>query len=140
MAKHHLSLIFYFVIIIVILASCTAADTNEGFDDEASYVHDKLWQNKEEVDESSNSDAASSLQPVGQWKFRRDSPYSRASETNNNEADSSLDTEDFASFDDARIRYIFDHMQTRDVNGQTAATNPTTTDTSNGKLIPCFIH
>lgn len=137
MAKHHLSLIFYFVIIIVILATC-AVDTNEGFNDETSGdVHDKTWQEEEE---SSNSDAASSLQPVGQWKFRRDSPYSRASETNNNEADSSLDTEDFATFDDARIRYILDHMQTRDVNGQIAATKPTTTDTSNGKLIPCFIH
>jgi hypothetical protein len=75
------------------------------------------------------------------YKFRRDSPYSYEElETNNNEGAGGKD-----SFDDARIRYILDNMKTRDVNGQTAAaaastTTKPTTDTFNGKLIPCFIH
>lgn len=36
---------------------------------------------------------------------------------------------------DAGIRYILEHIQTRDVNGQTATAQPPAADTFNGKLI-----
>lgn len=120
------------VINLVIYAS-RAAESND--------VSDQLWRGEEEdVDEKS---MANSLQPVGPWKFRRDLPYNDAPETNNNDDDiagEGTSLFDSPTFDDARIRYILDHIQMRDVNGQTAATRPTTTETPLGKLIPCFIH
>lgn len=132
----HSSIIFYLVINLVICAS-RAADSND--------VSDQLWRGEEE-DVESNGDEMSmvnSLQPVGPWKFRRDLPYNDAPETNNNDDDvagEGTSLFDSPTFDDARIRYILDNIQTRDVNKQTAATRPTTTDTPIGKLIPCFIH
>jgi hypothetical protein len=143
MRKNHLSLIFYFVINIVIFTSRANGDESyyERFGNEASKVND------EGEDETSKLLARGthfhrSGPFSSRYKFRRASPY-KEQQTNNNEGAGGKDSS--TSFDDARVRYIWDNMQTRDVNGQTAAasSSPTpkpTTDTFNGKLIPCFIH
>lgn len=65
-------------------------------------------------------------------KFRRDSPNGHEQEANNND-----DIANRSSLDDANLLSIFNRMKTRDVNGQTAKAS---TDTFNGKLIPCLIH
>jgi hypothetical protein len=134
MRRNHLSLIFYFVINIVIFTSRAKGD--ESFYERSGNEADKV--NDEGEDETSKLMLRGThFHRSDRYKFRRDSPYSdREQETNNNEFAGGKD-----SFDDAGIRYILEHLQTRDVDGQTAVTtSKTASDTFNGKLIPCFIH
>lgn len=134
MRRNHLSLIFYFVINIVIFTSRAKGDESffERSGNEASRMND------EGEDETSKlMQRGTHFHRYDRYKFRRDSPYSDEElETNNNEFAGGKE-----SFNDARIRYILDNLQTRDVDGQTAVTtSKTASDTFNGKLIPCFIH
>lgn len=139
MWTHHLSLIFCFVINIVIFTSgASAVRFEERFEDEASEpLENELKLEKEASDEDAElMPRGTNFYQSGPFKYRRDSPAGYEQETNNNEA---VDGEgDSFGDDDAKIRYILDRMQARDV-GQTAAVKPPT-DTFNGKLIPCFIH
>lgn len=127
MRKNHLSLIFYFVINIVIFTS--RAEGDERWGNEANKVND------EGEDETSKLMLRGAhFHRSGRYKIRRDSPSSEEEQEANNK--------ELTDYDDARIRYILDNLKTRDVNGQTAAvtSSKVASDTFNGKLIPCFIH
>lgn len=113
--SHHLSLIFWLVINIVIFTSQTGGvllgseESNEFVDaseDDGMFTSAAIAHNR--------------------FKVRRDS-YEHD------------DSEKDLPFDDDGIHYILDHMETRDVNGQAPAAKPAS-DTFNGKLIRCFIH
>lgn len=124
--KSHLSLIFCLVITIVIFTSETGGEWLES--SEESNELDEFAKAEDELSENDGMLTSSGI-VHNRFKLRREAPYSF--ERNEGEKD--------LAFDDANIRYILDHMQTRDVNGQTAAAKPAS-DTFNGKLIRCFIH
>lgn len=147
MARNHPSLIFYFIINIVIFTSC--AKRIVAFDGHFENVKVRPLSEKETSNDDGNlwSSAINFHQNfplLSRHKLRRDSSsYSNVRDneqaTNNHDDDDDDDiVRTDSMLDDANIRYILDHMQTRDVNGQTALTKPA--DTFNGKLIPCFIH
>lgn len=116
----HLSLIFCLVINIVIFTSQTGGE----------------WLESDESNEFGpfvNREDASSEYANNRFNFK-----ARRTVPNSFESD---DGEKDLSFGDANIRYILDHMETPDVNGQAAtATAKPETHTFNGKLIRCFIH
>lgn len=144
MDKNHPSLIFYFIINIVIFTSCAEGS---GYDGKRFSIADEKQSNGEKM---SNDDANLWSREISfhqnhplssRQKMRRDSsPYSdeRVNEQATNHRDDDDGGKD-SMLDVANFRYILNHMQTtRDVNGQTTLTKPA--DTFNGKLIPCFIH
>lgn len=139
MRKNHLSFIFYFVINIVIFTSRTNGDESNGNEanDEGEDEMSKLMPRRTHQHHHRFGPLSSHN------KFRRDSLYS-SMEQESNFNDNASGKDSSMSSVDARIRYILDNTQTRDVNGQTAVaastTSKPTSDTFNGKLIPCFIH
>lgn len=131
--KSHLSLIFLLVINIVIQTSQSDGewlenDNNDEGNEESNVEFSKFINDEEEeATENDGMLTPNVVAPYNRFKVRRNAPF------DNDESERDL------PFGKADVRYILDHMQTRDVNGQTATAKPAS-DTFNGKLIRCFIH
>lgn len=138
MSKAHPSLIFYFIINIVIFTSCAAGDDlyerYENLFGKLSSGEKAASDDSKVVPRGTNLGSQQSASLSNGFKIRREI-FSDIEPTSN-----VIDDRESKEFllGDSKLLEILEDLQTRDANGQRSMTKAN--DTFNGKLIPCFIH
>lgn len=127
MEKNHLSLIFYFLINIVIFTSTSSVDDlfNQ-LESDAAADEESAASNIDRDVLHSGMNFNEIMASLSHVKSRRESPYGGEPEMTWNAGEK--------AHSDKNIRDILNHI-TRDIGGKKAATSKSTNDTFNGKLI-----
>lgn len=127
MEKNHLSLIFYFLINIVIFTSTSSVDDLfSQLESDADAVGELSSSNNDADLLQSGMDFNEIIESLNRVKSRRESPYDREPKIIRNAVEKALG--------DKNIRDIGNHISL-EVGAKAAAKSKPTNDTSNGKLI-----